>query len=261
MASSNGNEAFRRTLRLLDDRISSAEYLQFGADDLQEMNVIVRPASFARTSEDIELKLCFFIPTTSNVLSAPDEQDLAEEFLEFPEYDATREERYGEKSWERARSLERYLSCCVIDCGLDELGWNSLDVSKYKVLWEYKVSQWYVESVYCHNSKYPHVKATMISDHEGNDGTLFRGELLALIRLIRGRLATKSVAHYSNYPVLLFSMMGVQHVRILQAYMDSSTLVIQKSKLYDCRHKNSGLLDFLIAWFLSSPTGELTSSN
>ncbi|KAJ9319423.1 hypothetical protein DTO271D3_192 [Paecilomyces variotii] len=239
MASSNGNEAFRRTLRLLDDRISSAEYPQFSADDLQEMNVIVRPASFARTSENIGLELCFLRPTTSNVLSAPDEQDLAEESLEFPEYDATREERYGEKSWERARSLERYLSCCAIDCGLDELGWNSLDVSKYKVLWEYKVSQWYVESVYCHNSKSPHVKATMISDHE----------------------ATKFVAHYSNYPVLLFSMMGVQHVRILQAYMDRSTLVIQKSKLYDCRHKNSGLLDFLIAWFLSSPTGELTSSN
>ncbi|KAJ9269276.1 hypothetical protein DTO212C5_4548 [Paecilomyces variotii] len=238
MASSNGNEAFRRTLRLLDDRISSAEYV-FSADDLQEMNVIVRPASFARTSENIGLGLCFFRPTTSNVLSAPDEQDLAEEFLEFPEYDATREERYGEKSWERARSLERYLSCCVIDCGLDELGWNSLHVSKYKVLWEYKVSQWYVESVYCHNSKYPHVKATMISDHE----------------------ETKSVAHYSNYPVLLFSMMGVQHVRILQAYMDRSMLVIQKSKLYDCRHKNSGLLEFLIAWLLSSPTGELTSSN
>lgn len=217
MVSSNGNEEFRRTLRLLDDRISSAEYV-FSADDLQEMSVIVRPASFARTSEDIGLELCFFRPTTSNVLSAPDEQDLAEEFLEFPEYDATREERYGEKSWERARSLERYLSCCVIDCGLDELGWNSLEyvvsclrmfilpvnatsVSKYKVLWEYKMSQWYVESVYCHNSKYPHVKATMISDHEGNDGTLFRGELLALIRLIRGRLATKYVAHYSNYPV------------------------------------------------------------
>lgn len=56
--------------------------------------------------------------------------------------------------------------------------------------------------------------------------------------------------------VLLFSMMGTQHARILQGHFNGIELVIHRSKLYDFQHENAALLEFFAQLFLSSPAGE-----
>lgn len=56
--------------------------------------------------------------------------------------------------------------------------------------------------------------------------------------------------------VLLFSMMGTQHARILQAHFNGTELVIHRSTLYDFRHDDAALLELFAQWFLSSPVGE-----
>lgn len=83
----------------------------------------------------------------------------------------------------------------------------------FKDLWEYGPPQigmgdseyppqWGVESIYHHrDTRFPHLKSTMISDVDGDGETLFRGELFALIRMIRGCLATKGFAGHTVYPV------------------------------------------------------------
>ncbi|GAD98121.1 hypothetical protein PVAR5_6811 [Paecilomyces variotii No. 5] len=187
MASIAWNEALRHDLRVLDQRISNTESLQFCTDDLQKTGVTVHSASFSGSGKDIGFNPLFFRPTTCNDLPAPDEHDLADE---FPEFDAQRIDDYGEKSWKRVRSLEHYLINRAHVCGLDELGWetakyvgsclctillltNVTGVSKYDTLWKYRELQWYVQSVYCHKSGYPHIKATVFWDPEGDDGVCF----------------------------------------------------------------------------------------
>lgn len=56
--------------------------------------------------------------------------------------------------------------------------------------------------------------------------------------------------------VLMFSMMGPRHLRILQAHWSGIQMVIQKSELYDLRHEDEDVLKLLSRWFLSRPIGE-----
>lgn len=59
--------------------------------------------------------------------------------------------------------------------------------------------EWCASSIYHHRDteRVPHIKCIMIYDTDGDNNTLLRGELLALIRIIKGRLSTVCfVDHY-----------------------------------------------------------------
>lgn len=43
--------------------------------------------------------------------------------------------------------------------------------------------------------------------------------------------------------------MGPWHVRAIEAYSDSSNLVVRSTKLYDLRKDNAGVLDNLCRWW------------
>ncbi|GAD98656.1 hypothetical protein ANI_1_1096164 [Paecilomyces variotii No. 5] len=135
---------------------------------------------------------------------------------------------------------------------------------KFQTLWEHDppilggcIPEWSVQSI-CHYEDQrlkPHLKSVMISDWTGHNELIFRGELRALVRMIRGRLATPGLAHHAIHPVLLFSLMGLQQARMLQAHMEGAKLVIQRSELYDFRREDSDVLDYFAQWYLSSSTG------
>ncbi|KAL1866958.1 hypothetical protein Plec18167_008891 [Paecilomyces lecythidis] len=194
------------------------------------------------------------------------------EVRSFPEYNPER----IESSVERAQSLELFLGEYLAECGaqrpeidynvFEDSGWCYKDVADYKfqTLWEYDpprwggcIPQWSVQSIYHYQDQRlkPHLKSTMISDWTGQNELIFRGELIALVRMIRGRLATPGLAHYAIHPALLFSIMGPQQARMLQGHMDGAKLVIQRSELYDFRHEDVDVLYSFAQWFLSSPVG------
>ncbi|KKA22961.1 hypothetical protein T310_3012 [Rasamsonia emersonii CBS 393.64] len=149
----------------------------------------------------------------------------------------------------------------------DSSGWCYEDLGNYRFrgqLWEHDMfvpdprPPWYMSYVYHHHdTRFPHIKCTMFYDIDGDNETLLRGELLALIRIMRGILRKRCFIEHNIAPVLLFSVMG-HHARILQAHFDGNELVVQCSKLYSFEHEQDAPLDFFAQWFLSAPTGKTT---
>ncbi|KAE8321349.1 hypothetical protein BDV39DRAFT_185972 [Aspergillus sergii] len=98
--------------------------------------------------------------------------------------------------------------------------------------------------------RFPHIKYTFISN-EYVDDELLSSELLLITRLMwQRRIRSMTLDHDIN-PILVFSVMGPQHVRILQAHFDGSALIILKSKLFDLRNRNDEATDLLGQWYCS----------
>ncbi|PTU24451.1 hypothetical protein P175DRAFT_0553730 [Aspergillus ochraceoroseus IBT 24754] len=102
----------------------------------------------------------------------------------------------------------------------------------------------------------PHVKAMIYNDLEGNDGQLLRGEIIITLRLIYAQFRRPHFFKHLTAPVLLFSFMGPQHARIIEAYFDGSSLVMRPTRLFDLRKKDEALIKTFGQWFLGSPTGD-----
>ncbi|KAI9928133.1 hypothetical protein MW887_002166 [Aspergillus wentii] len=80
--------------------------------------------------------------------------------------------------------------------------------------------------------EYPHTMFTMRHDVQGEE-ELLRGEVLAIVAAMSTRMKLYSPSGHLYIPVLVFSFMGKQHGRILQAYYNGTAVVIRMTKLYD----------------------------
>jgi len=67
-------------------------------------------------------------------------------------------------------------------------------------------------SHYCVKSV-PHIKGSLIYDINGDDKTLFRGELLFLIRVMRGRMRTWEFIEHDVAPVSFPFLKPMPHLR------------------------------------------------
>ncbi|KAB8219313.1 hypothetical protein BDV33DRAFT_231725 [Aspergillus novoparasiticus] len=56
-------------------------------------------------------------------------------------------------------------------------------------------------------------------------------------------------------PVLLFSFMGPQHVRLVETYFDGRSVVARPSRLFDLRKKNEAAMKELGQWYFGKPVG------
>ncbi|KAK6813178.1 hypothetical protein RU639_010998 [Aspergillus parasiticus] len=102
--------------------------------------------------------------------------------------------------------------------------------------------------------RFPHIKCTLISN-EYVDEELLSSELLLITRLMWQRRIRSMTLDHDIVPILVFSLMGTQHVRILQAHFDGSTLIILKSKTLDLTTRDDEALDLLGQWYCSDPVG------
>ncbi|PKY07513.1 hypothetical protein P168DRAFT_97567 [Aspergillus campestris IBT 28561] len=75
-----------------------------------------------------------------------------------------------------------------------------------------------------------------------------------------GRLNTKSLRSHVIAPVMVYSIMGLEHLRVLEAYYNGERLIVRKSRLYDMREYNPGQLDLLTRWWLGYAVGETTEA-
>ncbi|KAF3388250.1 hypothetical protein DPV78_012277 [Talaromyces pinophilus] len=73
----------------------------------------------------------------------------------------------------------------------------------------------------------------MAHEYAGDDNSLLVNEIRVIITLMTVRLINESFPDQNVVPVLAISFTGNRHVRILQAHVDRTGLVIRKSKLYD----------------------------
>ncbi|KAK2762121.1 hypothetical protein FQN54_001128 [Arachnomyces sp. PD_36] len=107
----------------------------------------------------------------------------------------------------------------------------------------------------------PHLKALMYSSAIGNPDGLFHAELQVIIRLMYGRLKTKSLRPHVVIPVLLFSVVGMHHIRVLEGYFAHGKLTIRVTKLYDLEEQNHELLIQFARWWLGHPGDKPTKED
>ncbi|RAQ70177.1 hypothetical protein COH20_001149 [Aspergillus flavus] len=102
--------------------------------------------------------------------------------------------------------------------------------------------------------RFAHIKCTLISNEYAGD-ELLSSELLMITRLMWQRRIRSMTLDHDIVPILVFSLMGTQHVRILQAHFDGSTLIRLKSKTLDLTTRDDEALDLLGQWYCSDPVG------
>ncbi|RFU36202.1 hypothetical protein B7463_g20, partial [Scytalidium lignicola] len=236
----------------------------FDAEYLRNINIRKIQVSFDNKTS--ELGPCFFAPYPQDNLDQPTPGWMAQE---FPSYhnkgrpiDHARDLCYflayylaGYRI--RKQNPEQELQQITYNAGWFQdglverkLGCSLFEHSGYS---EYP-PQWQVMSLFFHEDiEFPHAKVIMISNIEGDDEMLSRGEILALLRVIRIRLKQAAYAMHDFHPVLMLSLMGPQHLRLIQGHFDGTDLVLQHSKVYNMLERDEDTLIFLTSWLYGPP--------
>ncbi|PYH45591.1 uncharacterized protein BP01DRAFT_373842 [Aspergillus saccharolyticus JOP 1030-1] len=117
----------------------------------------------------------------------------------------------------------------------------------YREIGDYKFGQlldcigfnWYAVSVTDYPAgNYPHFKVMLESEAIGDD-RLLRGEIITITDIMATRLKTSSLRQHTIAPMLVMSLMGPRHCRVLEADFDGNFLNIRASRLYDFTQKNT----------------------
>ncbi|KAL3479604.1 hypothetical protein BJX99DRAFT_255329 [Aspergillus californicus] len=76
---------------------------------------------------------------------------------------------------------------------------------------------------------------------------------------MNGRLKKRSLRPHVIAPVLLFSVIGQNHVRVMEAYSDEAKLVMRTTPLFDLQHASSDLLQTLTKWRFGGASAKPTT--
>ncbi|PYH87015.1 hypothetical protein BO82DRAFT_600 [Aspergillus uvarum CBS 121591] len=167
--------------------------------------------------------------------------------------------------WE-TRAMELFLTKQFYKCGryaAPKYPYNPPPSGGYREIGDYKLGQlleaagfnWYAVSVTDYwTGNYPHFKVMLESDAVGDD-RLLRGEIMTITDLMAVRLRTKSLHPHIVAPILVVSLMGPRHARVLEAEFDGKTLNIRASKLYDFTKKNTDAAQLLTRYWLGGACG------
>ncbi|PYI11046.1 hypothetical protein BO78DRAFT_426098 [Aspergillus sclerotiicarbonarius CBS 121057] len=236
----------RHALVKIENLIKQAPSQHIDATRLQAASIRHLPLSL---EEGTQHQPCFFEPYQGK-LPLPEKED---EFLEVTA-DPDR------IMWNN-RDLEYFLcdhfsQCWEYTC---EVCPHNLPPSGiYREIGDYKFGQllecitftWEAVAITDYpEGNYPHFKAMVESDAVGDD-RLLRGEIMTITDIMAARLRTKSLRPHIVAPILVLSLMGLCHVRVLEADFDGENLNIRSSKLYDFTKKNTDAVQLLTRyWF------------
>ncbi|RAH67365.1 uncharacterized protein BO66DRAFT_422169 [Aspergillus aculeatinus CBS 121060] len=169
--------------------------------------------------------------------------------------------------WE-TRDMELFLTKHFYKCGRYaalKYPHNPPPSGGYREIGDYKFGQlleatgfnWYAVSVTDYwTGNYPHFKVMLESDAIGDENKLLRGEIMTITDIMAARLRTKSLRPHIVAPILVVSLMGPRHARVLEADYDGKTLNIRASKLYDFTKKNTDAAQLLTRYWLGGACGQ-----
>ncbi|KXG53991.1 uncharacterized protein PGRI_010410 [Penicillium griseofulvum] len=135
---------------------------------------------------------------------------------------------------------------------------------EYREIGDYKFGQllecvdfnWYAVSVTDYpKGTYPHFKVIVESEVNGDD-RLLRGEIMIITDIMTARLKTDVLNQHIVAPILVLSLMGPRHARVLEADLDGEILNVRASKLYDFTQKNSDAVQLLTRYWLGDACGQ-----
>lgn len=100
----------------------------------------------------------------------------------------------------------------------------------------------------------PHIGLITLHDDNDKYGSLLLGELAAVAQALHDRLSRNRFKRTSLIPVLMISLFGPQHGRILQAhYGESGTFNVQMTRCFDFTTKNDDNIDLSLSFIISGP--------
>ncbi|KAL4968482.1 uncharacterized protein BDV14DRAFT_167135 [Aspergillus stella-maris] len=102
--------------------------------------------------------------------------------------------------------------------------------------------------------RYPHSKAVIYNNWMAKDGEILRGELLAVLRLMLGRLKKTHLIKHMTAPVLMLSFMG-KRARAVESYYDGRDLYVRISRFYDFPEETESAFKTFAEWYHGDPEG------
>ncbi|GKZ80055.1 hypothetical protein AnigIFM56816_004270 [Aspergillus niger] len=245
-------QARRHALAKVEEHIKQTPYMHVEPSDLKAAGIRHLPLSLEGGKD----APCFFKPYEEN-LPLPTEEDAFLKNQLNPDH----------IMWD-TRALEVFLFYHFQDCrsfALREYPHNP-PFGVYREIGDFKFGQllecfgfnWYAVSVTDYpEQNHPHMKAIVENDVIG-DNRLLRGEIMTITDIMRGRLRSKTLRPHIVAPMLVLSLMGPRHARVLEADFDGVTLNIRASRLYDFTRKNTDAVQLLTRYWLGGACGQTT---
>ncbi|KKZ66140.1 hypothetical protein EMCG_08129 [[Emmonsia] crescens] len=252
MAADNLRERIsrRKMLRAIKESLEQLKSPYLSGAGLRHLGIQQLTMSISTEKEPL-----FFRPYSAPI--QPPEIDTLTNY--YPEFD--------ESPFRNAEYLGWYLNQYFQNCSLPKKDLNPpgsfyVDFGSFKfgkLIDVSKEPRWQVQAAWnVAHASVPHMKVLMYSGIIGNEDELFRGELLAIIDVMCRRLNTKSLRPHIIAPVLLFSVVGMHHIRVVEAYSNGEGLVVRATRLYDLKHRDHKLLIQLSKWWLSHASDRST---
>ncbi|KAL4922559.1 hypothetical protein BDW62DRAFT_197230 [Aspergillus aurantiobrunneus] len=235
----------RKFLIRLEANIEALEGHELKLSLLEKMDVRTQAMDLDKNSDR---KPRFFLPSSPE-FSPPGEDDvedindlhevLADEDTCFtrPIYRARQVYTTWSPYASRCRPRKRDSTLWFAGDGIDPTtgAWNILDIRRPP-------------------GKYPHSKATVYNNWVGEEGEILRGELLAVLRLMLGRLNKRAFIDHAVAPVFILSFIG-KHARAVESYYDGR-YHLRITRLYNFPDETLPALKTLGEWFFGGPTGD-----
>ncbi|RAH58105.1 hypothetical protein BO85DRAFT_487913 [Aspergillus piperis CBS 112811] len=92
----------------------------------------------------------------------------------------------------------------------------------------------------------------------GKNAKVLRGEVMVILRLIIAQMKSVRFVEQFTAPVLLYSFMGPQHARLIEAYFDGNSLIMRPTRLFDLRKMDADVIRTLGQWFSGLTIGDAT---
>ncbi|KNG85848.1 hypothetical protein ANOM_003987 [Aspergillus nomiae NRRL 13137] len=255
---SSHHKELRDALRAIKKDVEGLETYQLDYSQLKTHQIYASPMDLDESSS---VKPRFFRPCDASLLIHPD-ATYDQTWSAYSEFDSI------DPSFRRpincARWVMSYFSSYIVasaicskDFILDEL-WSGVSTSDepWRGLWEDEYPEY--GTIKAHQVKdrsSPHMKAMLYNNLDGKDGELLRGEILVALRLVHTQMRRRCFFEHMTTPVLLFSFMGPQHARVIEAYFSGISFVMRTTPLFDLRKKDEALVKTFGQWYLGEPTG------
>ncbi|KAE8348504.1 hypothetical protein BDV28DRAFT_88592 [Aspergillus coremiiformis] len=256
---SQKHKEIRATLRALEKCFNSLETHRFDYSYLLGYRVIVLPMDLDGSKTGPK----FFTPCPASLLLDPDDE-YDRERTPYDDFDSVKS--FYRRPIDCAWNMISYCSYYVFASDLNSKDnihgkWSSISIGDkpFTGLFEYNSPEYgATKAVEVKDGSCPHVKAMIYNNLDGDDRQLLRGEIMITLRLIRAQFRRSRFVEHITAPVLLFSFMGPQHARIIEAYFNGSWLVMRPTRLFDLRKKDEALIKTFGQWYLGNPTGDTT---
>ncbi|GKZ33997.1 hypothetical protein AbraIFM66950_004128 [Aspergillus brasiliensis] len=249
----------RHALREVNRDIEGLQAHRLDYSQLPKYKICLSSMSLDETSSD---RPGFFTPCSASMLLDPDD-----------EYDRERSAYPDHDSWgpdfgrpiNCARFVISYVSQYVTNCAiqsrdfiLDKI-WSPVSTSDepFRGLWQDQYPEFgTVRAEQVQDRSKPHMKGMLYNNLDSKDGELLRGEILAALGLAHTQMRRRRLYSHITAPVLLFSFMGPQHARVIEAYFNGAMFVMRTTRLFDLREKDEAVIKTFGQWYLGEPTGD-----